>query len=178
MVLSHDEIKKIVKGLSQRELDNPEGTVVDLRLGEVHKFSGGEAFIEADGAAGQGKRSMFQTELVAKFQEGSGTQEKLTVKPGDYYLVKTVESVDTPLDVMSDFRTRGTLFRSGLILLTSIGAPGYKGELIFGLYHAGPFPVTLQMGARICSAAFYRTENDGLAYRGLHMGGRVTWAGA
>lgn len=178
MVLSHDEIKKIVKNLSQRELENPEGSIVDLRLGEVHKFSGGEAFIEADGTAGQGKRSMFQTEKVAAYKDGSDTQEKLMIKPGDYYLVKTVESVDTPLDVISDFRPRSTMFRSGLILLTTLGGTGYKGELIFGLYNAGPMPVTLQMGARICSAAFYRTEKEGVAYRGQNMGGRVTSAGA
>ncbi|MGH9858112.1 MAG: dCTP deaminase domain-containing protein [Acidobacteriota bacterium] len=78
---------------------------------------------------------------------------------------------------MSDFRTRSTLFRSGLILVTTVGSPGYKGELIFGLYNAGPLPVTLQMGARICTAVFYRTEETGVAYRGQNQGGRVTSAG-
>lgn len=177
MVLSHAEIQKIVKGLSQRELESPEGSSVDLRLGEVHKLAGGEAFIEADGKAGQGKRSMFETELVATYNPDAGEQEKLVLQPGDYYLVKTVESIDTPLDVVSDFRPRSTLFRSGLILVTSTGSPGYKGQLIFGLHHAGPKPVTLQMGARICTALFYRTETQGVAYRGQHQGGRVTSGG-
>jgi deoxycytidine triphosphate deaminase len=178
MVLKHEEIKKIVRNLSQRELETPEGTTVDLRLGEVHVIIGGEAFIEADGAAGQGKRSMFDTKLVMAYKAGAETQDKLTVRPGDYYLVKTIESVKTPLDVLSDFRPRSTLFRSGLLLVTSLGAPGYEGELIFGLYNAGPLPVSLQMGARICTAAFYRTEGQGVAYRGQHQGGRITSAGA
>lgn len=178
MVLTHQDIHKIVQNLSQRERENPEGTTVDLRLGEVHKFSGGEAFIEADGAAGQGKRSMLTTEVVMAYKDGADEQDKLVVKPGEYYLVKTIESVKIPLDVLCDVRPRSTLFRSGLILLTTLGAPGYEGGLIFGLTNAGPFPVTLQMGARICTAAFYRTEGEGVAYRGQHQGGRVTSGGA
>lgn len=178
MVLTHAEIQKIVQQLSQRELENPEGTTVDLRLGEVHKFTGGEAFIEADGETGQGKRSMFATELVMAYNEEADEQAKLVIQPGDYYLVKTIESVKIPLDVLADFRTRSTLFRSGLILLTTLGSPGYEGGLIAGLTNAGPLPVTLQMGARICTAAFYRLEGEGVAYRGQHQGGRVTSGGA
>jgi len=177
MVLSHADIQKIVQGLSQRELENPEGSAVDLRLGEVHKISGGEAFIEADGPGGQGNRSMFETELVMAFNPESDSQDKLTIQPGDYYLVKTVESIKTPLDVVSDFRPRSTLFRSGLMLITTVGSPGYNGQLVFGLYNAGPLPVTLQMGARICGALFYRTEAESIPYRGQNQGGRVTSAG-
>lgn len=178
MVLPHAEIQKIVRNLSQRELENPEGSTVDLRLGEVHKLTGGKAFIEADGPAGQGKRSMFETSLVMAYKPDVEYQDKLVVKPGDYYVVKTIETVKTPLDVMSDVRPRSTLFRSGLLLATTLGAPGYEGALIFGLYNAGPFPVTLQVGARFCTVAFYRLESEGIAYRGQHQGGRVTSAGA
>lgn len=177
MLLSHTDIQKIVKGLSQRELENPEGSGVDMRLGEVHKLAGGEAFIEADGPSGLGKRSMFETELVAAYKPDASEQKKVVLQPGDYYLVKTVESIDTPLDVVSDFRPRSTLYRSGLVLVCSVGSPGYKGELIFGLYNAGPRQVTLQMGARICTALFHRTEGEGIAYRGQNQGGRVTAAG-
>lgn len=178
MVLTHDEIRKIVHGLSKREVENPEGTTVDLRLGEVHALAGGHAFIEADTEAGQGKRSMFETKLIMAYAAEAASQSKLTIHPGDYFLVKTVESIETPLDVLSDFRPRTTLYRSGLIFLASVGSPGYNGKLVFGLYNAGPFSVVLEMGARICTAAFYRTEGTGIAYRGQHQDGRVTSAGA
>lgn len=177
MVISHDEVVKIVQNLGERDLKNPEGASVDLRLGSVHKIVGGKAFIEADGAAGQGRRSGFDTEEICTFSQGSDTQETITIKPGDYYLVKTIETVDIPLDVLADFRTRSSLFRAGLNLLTTVGAPGYKGELIFGIKNSGPLPVTLQMGARICQAVFYRLESEGIAYRGQNQGGRVTAAG-
>ena len=178
MVLSHSEIQKIVKNLGERELKNPEGNGVDLRLGEVHKITSGQAFIEADSEDGLGKRSMFETEVLHKFNENSKNQEVFTIKPGEYYLVKTIETVEMPLDVLGDFKPRSTLFRSGLSLLTTVTNAGYKGGLIFGLYNAGPLPVTLQLGARIAVAVFWRAEAEGKAYRGQHQGGRVTSAGA
>jgi deoxycytidine triphosphate deaminase len=177
MVLSHADIYKIVQNLSERELKNPEGTAVDLRLGEVHKITGGQAFIEADAKDGQGRRSGFETELLMAFDESAARQKELVIKPGEYYLVKTVEVVDIPLDVLGDVRPRTTLFRAGLALQTSIVHPGYKGNLVLGLHNSGPLPVTLQMGARVCVAVFYRTEAEGVAYRGQNQGGRVTAGG-
>jgi deoxycytidine triphosphate deaminase len=177
MVLTHAELQKYFQNLSQRELETPEGSTLDLRLGEVHKLSSGQAFIEADTADGQGKRSMFETEQVMAYKEGVNEQAKLVIKPGEYYLVKTVETVSVPLDTILDVRPRSTLFRSGLLLATTLGGSGYEGGLIFGLYNAGPMPVTLEMGARICTAALLRIEGQGVAYRGQHQGGRVTSAG-
>lgn len=174
MVVSLKEVQKIVQNLGERDRKNPEGAGVDLRLGEVHRITSGKAFIETDGPAGQGLRSGFSTEGVTAYQDGAKTQPKLVIKPGEYYLVKTIESVKMPLDVLGDFRPRSSLFRAGLNLLTTLASPGYQGELIFGLTNLGPKPVTLQMGARICSAVFYRLETEGSAYRGQHQGGRVT----
>lgn len=177
MVIPISEVQKIVQNLSARELESPEGAGVDLRLGEVVEITGGEAFIEADGPAGQGLRSGFETRTVCVFKEDSVKQEKFVFKPGCYYLLRTVESVSMPLDVIGDFRPRSTLFRSGLQLLTTTGAPGYEGPLVFAIANHGPFPVTIQMGARIALALFYRLESQGVGYRGQNQGGRVTAAG-
>lgn len=177
MVISLDEVKIIVKNLSDRDLNNPEGAGVDLRMGEVHKIIGGKAFIEADTMDSQGRRSGFDTEAIYKYDDKSDEQEILTIKPGDYYLVKTIETVDIPLDVIADFRMRSTLFRAGLNLLSNIGAPGYKGELVFGLVNLGQHPVDIQLGARIANVVFYRMESKGTAYRGQNQNGRVTAAG-
>jgi deoxycytidine triphosphate deaminase len=177
MVVGLDEVRKIVKDLGERDKNSPEGAGVDLRVGEVHRIKGGNAFIEADGPQGQGLRSGFNTEVVTSYQASDVNQESITIQPGEYFLVKTVESVEIPLDIVADFRARSSLFRAGLSLLTTVGSPGYKGPLVFGLANLGPLPVTLQMGARICSALFYRIETEGIAYRGQHMGGRITPGG-
>ena len=179
MVISLGEVRGIVKNLGERDTQNPEGAGVDLRIGEVHKITGGEAFIESDGAEGQGLRSGFETEVVMTYTENgdSKNQPRFVIKPGDYYLVKTIETVSIPLNVLADFRARSSLFRAGLNLLTTVGSPGYQGSLIFGLSNLGHAPVTIQMGSRICTAVFYRLEEDGVAYRGQHQGGRITSGG-
>src|SRR5579862_1819020 len=178
-VLGIDEVLRrvreegLITNLGKRELENPEGVGVDLRLGQVHVITEGGAFIEADGAAGLGKRKGVQTKLRAEWQPGSDSQAFVSIEPAHYYMVQTVESVKTPLDLMPMVYTRGTLFRVGLLLLASKTDPGYEGMLAFGLKNLSDFPVQLQLGVRIANIVFYQIEGRGTAYRGQHMGGRV-----
>lgn len=177
MVLGIQEVQQIVKGLAKRELENPEGAGVDLRLGEVHKIVGGQAYIEADTDQSLGKRAGFDTECIMKYRGDGGEEDYLTIAPGEFYLVKTIETVDIPQDVMGDLRPRSTMFRAGLHLLTGIAPPGYKGEMIYGLQNIGEFDVKLQLGSRISVAVFYRLEEPGVLYRGQNQHGRITVSG-
>lgn len=172
----HKRIKKhsLLKNLGKRDLKNPEGVGIDLRLGSVHKIIKGGAFIETDGEGGLGKRKGVETELVAEYIEGGKVQKEIVVKPGEYFLVQTFESVNTPLDLMPIVHTRTSLFRAGLLLLNSKTDPGYSGQLTMGLTNLSPFPVKLQMGARICNIIFHKIEGKTVAYRGQHQGGRVS----
>ena len=175
----HKRIKKygLIKNLGKRELKNPEGVGVDLRLGSVHKIIKGGAFIEVDpsissGQAGYGKRKGVETKVVAEFVDGK-VQEVL-IKPGEYYLVQTHEEINTPDDLMPLLHPRTSLFRSGLLLLNSKTDPGYSGKLTMGLTNLSPFPVKLQLGARICNIVFHKIEGKSVKYRGQHQGGRVS----
>jgi len=60
---------KLIENLGARDLSNPEGVGVDLRMGEVHKIVEGGAFIEADGTTGLGRRKGVKTKMIAKFQK-------------------------------------------------------------------------------------------------------------
>lgn len=169
--------KKLVEGLSERELTNPEGAGFDLRLGEVYKISG-DAFL------GETERKTADIKLVAKYEapiRHSGKQSAsrikpntIKIKPGDYFLVTTIESVNTPLDLTINFKPRTTTFRSGLFLRTGNVAPGYKGKLTFGLKNEGPITVTIEMGARFVHAQFEQVLGEGAQYRGQWQGGRVS----
>lgn len=172
----HKRIKKhsLIKNLGQRDLKNPEGVGIDLRLGAVHKIIKGGAFIEADGNIELGKRKGVETKLVAEFAENGKAQKEIIIKPGDYYLVQTVEAVNTPLDLMPVVHTRTSLFRAGLLLLNSKTDPGYSGQLTMGLTNLSPFPVKLQLGARICNIIFHKIKGKTVSYRGQHQGGRVS----
>lgn len=174
----HEVVRRInddalITGLAGRDLSNPEGTGIDLRLGAAHKIVEGGAYIEADGAAGLGRRSGVKTEELYRLKEGD-VQDELVIQPGEYYLVQTAESINTPLDLMPMVYPRSSLFRAGLLLLATKTDPGYKGQLTFGLTNLSTFPVKLQMGARICNIVFNTIEGEAIGYRGQHQGGRVS----
>lgn len=171
----HKRIKKhgLIKNLGKRELKNPEGVGVDLRLGSVHKIIKGGAFIQGDRQEALGTRKGVETKEVAKFKE-NGEQVWITIKQGDYFLVQTYEEINTPEDLMPIVHTRTSLFRSGLLLLNSKTDPGYVGQLTMGLTNLSPFPVKLQLGARICNIIFHKISGKTVKYRGQHQGGRVS----
>ena len=157
--------KKLVEGLSERELTNPEGAGFDLRLGEVYKISG-SAFL------GETHRKTADIKLVKEYKPGKTTTIK--IKPGDFFLATTIESVNTPKNLTIDFKPRTTTFRSGLFLRTGNVAPGYCGKLTFALKNEGPITVEIEMGARIVHAQFKEVKGGGSMYRGQWQGGRVS----
>lgn len=170
----------LIEDLGARELENPEGVGVDFRLGALFQIKKGGAFIEADGEAGLGKRKGVETKEIATFKKQDTRSKKqikqktVSLKPGQYYLAQTVETVNTPHDLMPVVYPRSSLFRAGILMLNSKTDPGYKGKLIFGMVNLSPFPVKLQMGARICNMVFFKIEGESIAYRGQNQGGRVT----
>jgi len=160
--------KKLVENLSDRELTNPEGAGFDLRLGELFTISG-EAFL------GEHERQTPAVTSVAVYKDGES--RRVAIKPGEFYLAKTVERVNIPLDITVNFKPRTTTFRSGLFLRTGNVAPGYQGELTFALKNEGSITVVLEMGARIVHAQFEEVKGGGSQYRGQWQGGRVTTKG-
>ena len=183
MILGPQELLKLVKkiklveNLSERELTNPEGAGFDLRLGEVYKISG-SAFL------GETHRKTAEIELVAQYRRMKRTSDRLSkrdskfkkivIKPGDFFLVKTIESVNMPDNLTASITPRSTTYRSGLFLRTGNVPPGYCGGLIFGLKNEGPITVELEMGARFVHIQFSEVKGGGNMYRGQWQGGRVT----
>ena len=173
-VLQRIKTQKLIEGLGEQDLKNPEGVTIDLRLGAVHKILSGGAFIESDRREALGRRKGVKTKLIAEFKKGKKNQDWIIIKPGDYYLVSTVEAINTPGDLLPVVFTRTSIFRSGLLLVNSKVQPGYKGTLTMGLTNLSKFDVRLQMGARVCDIVFYKIEGKTTLYRGQHQGGRVS----
>ena len=156
---------KLVENLSERELTNPEGAGFDLRLGEIYKISG-KAFL------GVTERHTAEIEEVAKYVEGESNS--ITIKPGEFFLIKTIENVNMPENLTASITPRSTTYRSGLFVRTGNVPPGYCGGLNFGLKNEGPVPVTIELGARIVHIQFHEVMGGGNMYRGQWQGGRVT----
>lgn len=156
---------KLVENLSDRELTNPEGAGFDLRLGAVYKIKG-------KGFLGVTERQTPESELVAEYKEEK--KNKIVFKPGDFYLVQTIESFNMPQNLTANFKPRTTTFRSGLFLRTGNVAPGYQGPVAFGMKNEGPSSVTIEMGARFVHVQFEEVKSGGSMYRGQWQGGRVS----
>jgi deoxycytidine triphosphate deaminase len=152
--------KKLVENLCERELTNPEGCGFDLRLGEAYTISG-------EGYLGVEDRKTCEIEKI-------NTSDVLVIKPGDFLLVKTMETVNVPADLVGILKPRSTMQRMGLFLRTTQIAPGYSGELTFALKNEGPATVTIDIGARIAHVMFSQVLGQTALYRGQWQGGRVS----
>ena len=159
--------KKLVENLSERELTNPEGAGFDIRLAEVFELKG-----KREDFLGITERKTSDTVSVAKYKKGK--EVFFNFRKGKYYLVKTLESVNLPDDIASYVYSRSTLFRSGLVLIATQIAPGYHGELTFGLKNVEDFDMKIALGARIAHIQFEYVKGGGSRYRGQWKGGRVS----
>lgn len=159
---------KLVEGLCERELTNPEGCGFDLCLGKVHQISG-------RGFMGLTERDSVDSKLLYEFNEKK--KQSVVIKPGESYLVTTREKFNMPRDLTAAMWLRSTLFRSGLVMSGGKIDPGYVGELSFLLYNAGPCEMEIELGARIVHIMFFEVKGKTNAYRGQWKGGRVTSKG-
>lgn len=177
--------KKLVEGLCERELKNPEGCGFDLRLGKVWKIKG-------EGYLGVEERKTCSVELISEFisgasrgfpsrrgilktlRENESATPGVLIKPGDFYLVTTIEKVNLPKNLVGIIKPRSTLQRMGIYVRTTQVAPGYCGELTFALKNVGPCNVKVDLGARIVHIMFAEVAGKTALYRGQWKGGRVT----
>lgn len=162
----------LIEGLCTRELTNPEGEGLEVRVGEVYKLDK-----NSKGYLGMDKRSTPKTILVSEYNEKKENQDVVTFYPGDYRLITTIEKVNIPKDISVEVGPRTTLQRSGMILIKSNTSPGYSGNLTFGLYNASQCEFNLELGARIAQLIFHETSENISDYRGQWNGGRVSTQG-
>ena len=157
--------KQLVSNLSQRELENPEGAGFDLRIGELYGISG-------KGFLGVTERETPAMNLLSKYEESKTTE--VLLKPNTYYVLKTIESVNMPENLLAMMTPRSTLFRSGVYVFGGQVPPGYAGELNMGIYNFKQEEFRLEMGARVVHIMFFEVKGEGNLYRGQWQGGRVT----
>lgn len=157
--------KKLMEGLCERELISPEGAGFDIRIGELYKIKG-------KGFMGITERETPEMELIAKFEEGKTV--KVSLESRVYYLMKTIERINMPQDLLAISTPRSTLFRSGVYIFGGQVPPGYCGELSMGIYNFRNDVFELEMGARVLHIMFSRVEGESNLYKGQWQGGRVT----
>ncbi|MFH1399515.1 MAG: hypothetical protein ABIG95_05380 [Candidatus Woesearchaeota archaeon] len=175
MVIGTKELLRLVKeqnlieNLCERELQNPEGTGFDLRIGKVFKLKG-ESFL------GETERKTPQTKLIAAYDPKQ--KKSVILNPGEYLLTESIEKINLPFTMFGIIKPRSTLFRSGVVLRAGVIDPGYSGQLHPLLHNVSNCPMTIELGARYINIFFHKVEGEiHSAYRGQWQGGRVSTDG-
>jgi len=175
-ILELNQKYNLIEGLSDRELNNPEGVGIDIRVGEVYE-------IEGDGFLGVTERKMPNIKMIASITKGD---KQVIMNPGDYLLVKTIEKFNIPGEKVEVekgvhkyltpvINPRSTLQRCGVGLFKTKTDPGYSGELTFGIANLGKQKFTFELGARMFNVLIQEVTGEiSRAYSGQNQGGRVT----
>ena len=180
-VLELNKKYNLIENLSERELDNPEGIDIELRVGRVEKIVG-PSFL------GVSDRSSAKTELIGDIADNGN--KRIQMKPGDYFLVRTIEKINCPDKlieyeklqparyIIPDIRPRVSLQKGGVSLHCSTTNPGYSGQLVFGLANNSQYDFDFELGARMFKIYWEPVIGDiKRAYSGQHQDGRITSQG-
>ena len=78
---------------------------------------------------------------------GLGDREAFTIPPGQFAFILTEEVVSVPADALAFISIRAKTKFRGLINVSGFHVdPGYRGQLTFAVFNAGPVPVHLKRG--------------------------------
>lgn len=166
MILGLDIVKKLglIENLCERELDNPEGCGLDVRIGKLW-----EAVDDSDGFLHIDQRKTPDYKLAAEYKSGETVRFKL--QPGKIYVAETIEKMNTPLNIFGRFHPRHTLYKSGVLVFGQKSDPGYRGAFTFVLIPLRPFQI--EMGARVAQMVWHEVKGRAEQYRGQWQGGRA-----
>jgi deoxycytidine triphosphate deaminase len=170
MILGVDKVvdlinkKKLIEGIDESNM-NLEGCGVDLRIGELYEMEEGEGFLTIE------TRKSPNFKLLAKFEKGSSI--KMRLEPGKTYSATTIETINTPEDLMGWFIPRSTLYKCGIVVQGIRTDPGYRGKFSFIMTNTSKMPFVLEMGARIAAMVFHKVDGKANLYIGQWQGGRA-----
>ena len=161
MILSQEKILRLVGEKNLLERFNTgclEGAGYDLRVGRFYQIKG-SSHLSVD------HRHMPEVEEIQS--------NRITLKPGDYLLIETLEKVNMPDNLVARILPRSTVFRCGCSLITAVVDPGYKGSLTLGLKNLSGCEFTLEKEARVGQIVFEEITGETKQYNGRYQGGRV-----
>jgi deoxycytidine triphosphate deaminase len=158
MFLGHDEILKRIRDenlVENLQAGSVQGSGVDLRIDLLLE-------LESEGFIGRDDRKLPEVK-----------ETEFVLRPGEYYLMVTMERVNMPDDLVAFMLNRSSLFRCGASLRTAVIDPGYCGELTVGIKNEGKHEVRLEQGARVLQLVFSEVKGETRKYDGRYQGGKI-----
>ena len=96
--------------------------------------------------------------------------ENVVLKPGQYELVATLETVELGLGVVAFLHIRSSLAREGVVGSFAVVDPGFRGQLTLNLCNVSEKAVTLRDGERIVQIVFHSLGSAARkGYSGLYQ---------
>jgi dUTP pyrophosphatase len=139
---------------------------IDLRLESIWELTAAGA-IAADPPADAPAAP--DRQLPARAAVPFAPDGRVHLPPGAY-LVRFLESVHLPADLMALGRPRSTLLRCGATLHTAVWDAGYRGRSEALLVVSNPHGLWLARGARLLQLVFFALDAPGATYRGAYQG--------
>lgn len=119
-----------------------------------------------------------------KLERLDQNQSHVSIKPGDFAILLSHESVRIPKDLMALISIKTTYKNMGLVNISGFHVdPGYKGKLTFSVYNAGPGEIILRYLDPIFVIFFAKLgiengEDCKEPYDGAHQGQKTISSGA
>jgi dCTP deaminase len=79
----------------------------------------------------------------------------VVLKPKQYELVATLETVELGLNVVAFLHIRSSLAREGVVGSFAVVDPGFRGQLTLNLHNVSEKEITLREGERIVQLVFH-----------------------
>jgi dCTP deaminase len=170
MILSQVNLRAAVEaghiGFDPRLEDRQWGEAsIDLRLGcsftKLKKLNGFTVSV-ADGLGGLGKSGFFVTKEL-KTNDEFGDPESFILKPGDFVLGLTYESIKVPKNMIALVEGRSTYARVGLSMHQTAPwiQPGWSGPIVLEIMNSGPLDIKLTpLVDRPCQVTFFELKTE------------------
>jgi dCTP deaminase len=101
------------------------------------------------------------------------SSREVVIKPKQYELTATLETVELGLKVTASLHIRSSLAREGVIGSFAVVDPGFRGQLTLNLHNVGKKKITIREGEPIVQIVFHKLGSTARkGYGGIYQNSR------
>jgi len=122
---------------------------------------------------GEIKISPFEASCLNPAGYDLRSSSEVVIKPKQYELTATLESVELGLKATASLHIRPSLAREGVIGSFAVVDPGFRGQLTLNPHNDGENEITIQKGEPIVQIVFHRLGSPARkGYGGIYQNSR------
>jgi dCTP deaminase len=119
---------------------------------------------------GEIKITPFETSCLNPAGYDLRSSSEVVIKPKQYELTATLETVELGLKTMASLHIRSSLAREGIIGSFAVVDPGFRGQLTLNLHNAGEKKIIIREGEPIVQIVFHKLGSMARkGYTGLYQ---------